>query len=109
MEIRKAKKEEEVLKTLNLLSGRKHSVFTAVCLVTPEQKVRLKVVKSGVQVKRLTVEDINVIIHSGEWKNVAGYSIEGLFSAFVRQISGSYCNIVGLPVFETAQLLRGHL
>ena len=57
--------------------------------------------------KHLSKEDIALILKSGEYKNVAGYKIEGLISAFIKRINGSYDGIVGLPVYETAQILRG--
>ncbi len=105
--IRKAADEEEALKHLQLLSGRKHRVITGLCVISPQGKVITRVSQSIVTMKHLSKEDMALILKSGEYKNVAGYKIEGLISAFIKRINGSYDGIVGLPVYETAQILRG--
>ncbi len=105
--IRKAETEEEALQHLQLLSGRKHRVITGLCVISPQGKVITRVSQSIVTMKHLSKEDIALILKSGEYKNVAGYKIEGLISAFIKRINGSYDGIVGLPVYETAQILRG--
>lgn len=107
--IRKAYTEEEARKNLNLLSGRKHRVLTGLCVITPTGKIISKVHTSFVTMKKLDETDIRIILKSNEWKGVAGYQIEGVLSAFVKQISGSYSSIVGIPVYETAQILKGVL
>ncbi len=105
--IRKAANEEEALHHLQLLSGRKHCVITGLCVISPQGKIITRVSRSVVTMKHLSQEDLAFILKSGEYKNVAGYKIEGLISAFIKRINGSYDSIVGLPVFETAQILRG--
>ena len=105
--IRKAETEEEALQHLQLLSGRKHRVITGLCVISPQGKVITRVSQSIVTMKHLSKEDMALILKSGEYKNVAGYKIEGLISAFIKRINGSYDGIVGLPVYETAQILRG--
>ena len=105
--IRKAYTEEEARANLNLLSGRKHRVLTGICVISPTGKIIAKVNTSFVTIKKLDETDIKVILASNEWKGVAGYQIEGVLSAFVKQMSGSYSSIVGIPVYETVQILRG--
>lgn len=107
--IRKAYTEEEARANLNLLSGRKHKVLTGICVISPSGKIISKVNTSVVAMKKLDETDIRFILNSNEWKGVAGYQIEGVLSAFVKHISGSYSSIVGLPVYETIQILRGIL
>ncbi len=105
--IRKAYTEEEARANLNLLSGRKHRVLTGICVISPTGKIIAKVNTSFVTIKKLDETDIKLILASNEWKGVAGYQIEGVLSAFVKQMSGSYSSIVGIPVYETVQILRG--
>ena len=107
--IRKANSEEEVQKNLSLLSGRRHRVITGFCVITPNSREIAKVVQTAVVLKRMDAVDMRAIIDSGEWKGVAGYRIEGVLSACVRKIIGSHPNIVGLPIFEVAQVLKGVL
>jgi len=107
--IRKAKDEDEVRQNLKLLSGRRHRVITGFCVKTPDGREIAKVVQTAVVIKRLDESDIQALIASGEWKGVAGYRIEGVLSACVKKIIGSHPNIVGLPIFEVAQVLKGIL
>ncbi len=93
---------------LDLLSGRRHQVTTAVVLLTPDGRRRQRVVASAVTFQRLTEQQVEAYLASGEWQGKAGgYAIQGRAEAFVRFLSGSHSNVVGLPLFETAQLLRG--
>jgi septum formation protein len=104
----KAETEAEARRCLNLLSGRRHRVMTAVVLGTPEGRRQERLVTSIVAFARLTAPQVEGYIASGEWRGKAGgYAIQGSAAAFVRFLSGSYSNVVGLPLFETAQLLRG--
>jgi septum formation protein len=107
--IRKAKTEADAKNHLKLLSGRKHKVLTGLAIARPDGKIISRVNISSVVLKKFDEDDIRVIIESGEWKNVAGYKIDGVLSAFVKQMSGSYSSIVGIPVYETTQILRGIL
>lgn len=103
----KAESLDEARECLNRLSGRRHRVITAVALVLPEGTVRSRVVTTTVSFKRLDADDMAHYLASGEWQGKAGgYAIQGLAAAFVRQINGSYSNVVGLPLFEVANLLR---
>ena len=107
--IRKAENAEESRRNLELLSGRRHRVITGFCVITPDGREIAKVVQTAVILKHFDRVDIDAIINSEEWRNVAGYRIEGVLSACVREIIGSHPNIVGLPIFEVAQVLKGVL
>jgi len=97
---------EEELATLQLLSGRNHRVITGLCLITPDDRVRLKVVDTRVRFKRLSKEEIEAYIASREWRGKAGgYAIQGLAGCFVQKLVGSYTNVVGLPLTEVVGML----
>jgi septum formation protein len=99
---------DEATRFLELLSGRAHRVFTGVAVATPGGQVRSRVVESRVKFKRLAHEEIASYIASNEWRGKAGgYAIQGLAAAFVTQLIGSYSNVVGLPLAETAAMLGG--
>jgi septum formation protein len=99
---------EEALTCIRLLSGRSHHVYTGVCLVTPKGAIRQALVESKVRFKRLSSEDLTTYVASGEGRGKAGgYAIQGIAGAFVVKLSGSYTNIVGLPLTETVNLLGG--
>jgi septum formation protein len=104
----KAADAKEATIFLNLLSGRSHRVMSGVCIVAPGSKRAARVVVTSVAFKRLSDQEIADYIAAGEWQGKAGaYAIQGLAARFVRSINGSYTNIVGLPVFETVQMLSG--
>jgi septum formation protein len=104
----KAETEADVRRCLALLSGRRHRVTTGVVLVAPDGRRGERLVQSVVGLARLTERQIAAYLAGGEWRGKAGgYAIQGQAAAFVRFLSGSYSNVVGLPLFETAQLLRG--
>jgi septum formation protein len=90
------------------LSGRAHRVYGGLCIVAPDGTVRRRLVRTAVRFKRLDADEVERYLASGEWRGKAGgYAIQGLAAAFVRSINGSYSNVVGLPLFEVAQLLKG--
>ncbi len=104
----KAGYTEEASAALHLLSGRSHWVYTGICLVTPGGKIRQKVVETKVRFKRLTTREIDAYIASGQWRGKAGaYGIQGIAGSFVQKLTGSYTNVVGLPLYETMSLLSG--
>lgn len=106
----KAETEAQARDCLAKLSGRSHRVMTGVALVTPDGKTLTRLVESRVAFKRLSRDETEFYIRSGEWQGKAGgYAIQGLASLFIHQIVGSYSNIVGLPLYETAALLQGAL
>ena len=99
---------EEAAASLHRLSGRNHRVLTAICLITPQDKVRNKIVDTRVRFKHLSKDEIEAYIASREWRGKAGgYAIQGLAGCFVQKISGSYTNVVGLPLTEVVGLLDG--
>ncbi|UUP19081.1 Maf-like protein [Nitratireductor thuwali] len=97
---------DEASNCLRLLSGRSHRVYTGVCLFTPQGKLRHRLVETRVRFKRLSREELESYLASGEWRGKAGgYGIQGLAGTFVVKLVGSYTNVVGLPLFETVNLL----
>ncbi|PCH81807.1 MAG: septum formation inhibitor Maf [Hyphomicrobiales bacterium] len=106
--IDKAEFAEDASHALRMLSGRAHRVYTGVCLANPEGKIAQKIVETRIRFKRLNEEDINAYLASGEWRGKAGaYAIQGLAGSFVIKLTGSYSNVVGLPLYETMALLKG--
>ncbi len=104
----KAETEEQARKCLNLLSGRRHRVLTCVVLRAPDGRVSERVCESAVTFSRLSPRQLDAYIATGEWQGKAGgYAVQGHAAAYIRALSGSYSAVVGLPLFETAQLLRG--
>lgn len=104
----KAEIVDEAVHCLRLLSGRNHRVYTAVCLVTPKEAFRQRLVETRVRFRRLTAEDIDAYVGSGEWRGKAGaYAVQGIAGSFVVKLVGSYTSVVGLPLFETTSLLSG--
>jgi septum formation protein len=104
----KAEMLDEAAACLRLLSGRSHRVYSAVCLVTPKESFRQRLVETRVRFKRLAKEELEAYLASGEWRGKAGgYAVQGLAGAFIVKIVGSYTNVVGLPLQETVALLSG--
>ncbi|RKZ53369.1 MAG: septum formation inhibitor Maf [Candidatus Parabeggiatoa sp. nov. 3] len=97
--------EDDARRMLRILSGNKHQVMTAVAVVTPtREKVRLSI--SRVHFRRLSEADIQAYIKTGEPLDKAGsYAIQGLASIFIKRLEGSYSGVMGLPLYETANLL----
>lgn len=97
---------EEAMASLQLLSGRTHKVLTSVCLITPDDRVRTRIVDTRVRFRHLSRAELEAYIASREWRGKAGgYAIQGLAGSFVQRIVGSYTNVVGLPVTEVSQML----
>lgn len=102
----KAEAEAEARACLALLSGRAHRVFTGVAL-RADGGTKTRLVETRVYFKQLTAKEIDAYVASGEWQGKAGgYATQGLAARFVTHIVGSYPNVVGLPLFETANLLE---
>ena len=107
----KPKDAGEAEKYLTLLSGRRHRVFGGVCVIDGKAVCRTRVAMTTVQFKSLTAQEMRAYLESGEWHDKAGaYAIQGVAGCFVKRLSGSYPNVVGLPLYETVNLLRaaGH-
>ena len=103
----KAASKSEARNFLSLLSGRRHQVITSVALFDTGGRIRARTTITRVTFKRLSDQDIGRYIESGEWQGKAGgYAVQGRAGAFVRRLNGSYSNVVGLPLFETAGLLE---
>jgi len=99
---------DEAAACLRLLSGRNHKVFTGVCLITPSKARRERLIETRVRFKRLSREDFDAYLATGEWRGKAGgYAIQGKAGAFVVKLVGSPSNVIGLPLHETLNLLNG--
>jgi septum formation protein len=93
---------------LKLLSGRRHRVYGGVVAIGPDGKTATRRVLSQVGFKRLSADELAAYLATAEWRGKAGgYAIQGQAAALIDWMSGSYSNIVGLPLYETAQLLAG--
>lgn len=105
----KPKDKNEAQEILKIISGRRHKVYTAVCIINNETgKIYQKSAKTIVQIKHLSSIEIKTYLDSNEWQDKAGaYAIQGLASAYIKQINGSYSNVVGLPLFEVNNILQG--
>ena len=99
---------DEAAECLRLLSGRAHRVYTAVTLVTPKGAFRERLVETRIRFKRLSSEDIETYLASGEWRGKAGgYAAQGIAGSFIVKLVGSHSAVVGLPLYETLSLLGG--
>lgn len=104
----KAETSNEVRACLKLLSGRAHKVLTAVAVLAPDGRAASRLVETRLHVKRLTSAEIDAYVESGEGIGKAGgYGVQGRAGAFVMAIEGSYPAVVGLPLYETLNLLAG--
>jgi septum formation protein len=104
----KAETDDQVRECLQLLSGRRHQVMTAVALVTPDGQCRTRLAMTRVSFLRLEDSAIKAYVDSREGVGKAGgYAIQGRAEIFVKEINGSYSNVVGLPLALTVALLRG--
>src|SRR5215469_18417717 len=104
----KAELLDEAAQCLRLLSGRNHRVYSAICLVTPKGAFRQRLVETRVRFKRLSPQDMEAYLASGEWRGKAGgYAAQGLAGTWIVKMVGSYSNVVGLPLYETISLLSG--
>jgi len=103
----KAESGAAVRDCLELLSGRNHMVLTVVACRAPDGKIRTRIVSTRVAFERLSEADIKAYVRCNEGLGKAGgYAIQGRAEIFVRRLSGSYSNVVGLPLRETISLLR---
>jgi septum formation protein len=104
----KAEDEAQARACLAMISGRRHDVLTAVVLTAPDGRRAERLSETVVAFHRLSPAQVDAYVASGEWRGKAGgYAIQGSAAGHIRFISGSYSGVVGLPLFETAQLLRG--
>jgi septum formation protein len=104
----KAESADEARDCLERLSGRRHRVLGGIAVRAPDGTARQRLVTTMVRVKRLTSEEIEAYLASGEWQGKAGgYAVQGLAAAYIPEIGGSYSNVVGLGLAETYALLTG--
>jgi septum formation protein len=104
----KAETAAEARLCIDLLSGRRHHVLTAVVLTAPDLRRAERLSESVVAFSRLTEAQKTAWLALREWDGKAGgYAINGTAAAFARFLSGSFSGVMGLPLFETAQMLRG--
>ncbi|MEP3226961.1 MAG: nucleoside triphosphate pyrophosphatase [Parasphingorhabdus sp.] len=102
----KANNEQEQREFLQLMGGRRHHTMSAICVIAPDGTVRTKLSDSVIKFKRFENSEIEQYVRSGEGQGKAGgYAIQGLAEAFILSISGSYSGIMGLPLYETRNLL----
>lgn len=104
----KAESDDQVRDCLHLLSGRRHQVMTAVALIAPDGSCRSRVALTRVSFLRLDDQMIEAYVKGGEGLGKAGgYAIQGRAEIFVKEINGSYSNVVGLPLAMTVAMLKG--
>jgi septum formation protein len=103
----KVEDEPTLRACMELLSGRRHRVFTGVALAVPGHGIRERLVETMIAMKRLSDDEIAYYASHGEWRGKAGgYALQGYGEVYVRHIAGSYSNVVGLPLAETRMLLK---
>lgn len=104
----KTEDEEAARMCLDLISARRHRVYGGLALAHPDGKIAYRCVETVVKFKRLSHDEINMYIKSGEWHGKAGgYAIQGLASQFVTFLQGSYSNVVGLSLYDIMQMIKG--
>jgi septum formation protein len=103
----KTEDEAAARRCLNVLSGRRHRVFTAIAVLAPDGTLREALSETIVRFKRLEHAEIDAYIAGGEWHGKAGgYAIQGSAEGFCTWLAGSHSGVVGLPLYETRRLLR---
>lgn len=104
----KAETHSDAEYCLKKLSGRRHTVYGAVSLITPNGQILKRLVTTIVNIKRLDHSEITFYLASEQWRGKAGgYAIQGLAGSYIKNIRGSYTNVVGLPLYETKAMLTG--
>jgi septum formation protein len=104
----KAEDEATARRCLELLGGRRHHVLGGIAIVAPDGRRALRLADTAVIFKRLSAEEIAAYLESGEWQSKAGgYAVQGRAATFVKAISGSYSNVVGLSLYDAAAMLTG--
>jgi septum formation protein len=102
----KPKDANEAAQALKLLSGRRHKVYGGICVIAPNGTQKLVLCETTVSFRRLNKQDIQDYVDSGDWEGKAGsYAIQGIASTFVKFLSGSYSNVIGLSLYDTMRIL----
>lgn len=104
--LHKARDDYEQTKVMSLLSGRSHRVVTAVCLIDKKGQKSTKVVTTKILMKRLTDKEISDYVASKRWFGCCGFRVEDI-EPFIKKIIGSYSGVIGLPLYETRNMLIG--
>lgn len=103
----KAEDEDTARKCLQLMSGRRHRVLSAIALRAPDGTIRHRMSETAVRFKNLSEAEIDAYLAGGEWEDKAGgYAIQGSAEGLIAWIQGSHSGVVGLPLFETRALLK---
>ena len=105
--LHKSQNEDEQRKVMQMLSGKTHRVISSVCLISKSGKISQRTVTTKMTMKLLTSKEIEDYVACGEWRGVCGYKIEGKLAGYVKRIVGSYSSVVGLPLYETLNILKG--
>ncbi len=104
----KAFNESDAFTILKKLSGRRHRVYGAICVISPNKNISVKVIITQVSFKVISDKEIQDYISEGEWKGKAGcYAIQGIASKFIKKINGNYDNVVGLSLIDADKMLKG--
>lgn len=104
----KAETPEQAAYCLKLLSGRNHKVLTGVAAIAPDGREASRLVETRVQFKHLSDQERADYLAGGEWTGKAGgYGVQGVAGGFIIDLHGSYTSVVGLPLYETLNLLTG--
>lgn len=91
---------------LSALSGRTHQVLTAIALII-EENIQVRLSTTSVRFREISEQEIRACLSNGKYTDMAGaYAIQGISAAFIVEISGSYSGVMGLPLFETSQILE---
>ena len=103
----KAEDEATARACLKLLSGRRHTVLTAVAVIDADGRLRERISRTAIRIPLLSAADIEAYVECGEWRGKAGgYGIQGRFESHVAWIQGSFSGVMGLPLFETRAMLH---
>ncbi len=104
--LHKARSEEEQTKVMEKLSGKAHRVISSVCVIAKDGRVAQRTVSTRILMKKLTPTEIKAYVESHNWEGACGYKIEDM-DCYVKKIIGSYSGVIGLPLYETRNLLNG--
>lgn len=103
----KPEDEADARRMLTLLSGRRHKVYGGICVIAPSGKKLSRLVETTVSFRRLAERDIAAYVDGRDWEGKAGgYAIQGMAATFVKFLSGSYSNVIGLSVYDTVRMLE---
>ena len=107
--LRKTYDKDQARKNLQAISGRRHRLYASLAVAVAEKDIFVqKTVVSMLKFKQLSASELDEYIDSGQWQGCSGsYALEGLAAKYVTWISGSFANILGLPLYELHQILSG--